>query len=154
MLRQEVVPVCYGGAFTVATASLHRAGSLTAAFWGAVATRLARGNNIEEGHMMERLWAPLLAAPTSEDAARRVLCAAPAGSMSTKLDYRGGLAACSCGAVPLATGARREGRAAAPPCAAIGGASARELVRSKFDGKGLLVAIDDDYETVNATAGR
>ena len=46
--------------------------------------------------MMERLWAPLLVAPTSEELARQVLCAAPAGSMSTKLDYRGGLAACEC----------------------------------------------------------
>ena len=87
--------------------------------------------------MMERLWAPLLAAPTSEDAARHVLCAAPAGSMSTKLDYQGGLAVCSCEAYL--------------PCAAKGGVSARELVRSKFDGKGLLVSTAGDDAAVNAT---
>ena len=47
----ELVQVCYGGAFAASYSNIERLDALS------------RGNNIQEGHYMERAWAPLLAMP-------------------------------------------------------------------------------------------
>ena len=64
----ELVPVCYGGNFA---ASRERIQAVPRERWMAYARALARGNNIEEGHFMERMWAALLTAPARSDQTQR-----------------------------------------------------------------------------------
>ena len=54
--------VCYGGAFAATRASIRQT---SAASWRSLAASLERGDNIEEGHFMERTWAALLSEPPS-----------------------------------------------------------------------------------------
>eukprot|EP00306_Pavlova_sp_CCMP459_P006203 CAMPEP_0185169030 /NCGR_PEP_ID=MMETSP1139-20130426/16715_1 /TAXON_ID=298111 /ORGANISM="Pavlova sp., Strain CCMP459" /LENGTH=361 /DNA_ID=CAMNT_0027734553 /DNA_START=166 /DNA_END=1248 /DNA_ORIENTATION=+ len=55
---KSVVPVCYGGSFAATREAIqHRPRAL----WRALASMLERGDNIEEGHYTERLWAVALA---------------------------------------------------------------------------------------------
>ena len=49
--------VCYRGIFM---ATVHRIQSAPVKDWRVLVQSLGRGDNIEEGHYMERLWAPLL----------------------------------------------------------------------------------------------
>lgn len=72
-LRQPLVPVCYGGTFATTSAQVRRH---ERKLWAALAARLSRADNIEEGHYMERLWAPLLARVPSPRRAQRIAAAA------------------------------------------------------------------------------
>ena len=53
----SLVQVCYGGIFATTVSSIRRTDM---SVWRMIQRRLSRGNNIQEGHYMERLWAYLL----------------------------------------------------------------------------------------------
>jgi len=53
-----VVPVCYGGTFAASSSNI---GAVHKEFWPVLEESLRRGDNIEEGEFVERLWAALLA---------------------------------------------------------------------------------------------
>jgi len=55
-----IVQVCYGGMFAASAANIFKQG---AHVWSVVESSLTRGDNIVEGHYVERLWGPLLATP-------------------------------------------------------------------------------------------
>jgi hypothetical protein len=60
---RKVTPVCYGGVFATL------GGQITAysyEFWYNIEQSLGRGDSIEEGHFMERLWAHILLYRTSQ----------------------------------------------------------------------------------------
>jgi hypothetical protein len=59
-LPAEVVQVCYGGIFA---ASVPNIKTVDRPVWEKVEQILSRGDNIQEGHYMERSWAYLLATP-------------------------------------------------------------------------------------------
>jgi len=54
--NNDVTPVCYGGNFATLGSQI----KLGEIFWPRIEHALRTGNNIEEGHFMERLWAHLL----------------------------------------------------------------------------------------------
>jgi hypothetical protein len=54
------VPICYGGYFM---ASIERIMLAPVDDWNPIVESLSRGDNIEEGHFMERIWASLLSRP-------------------------------------------------------------------------------------------
>jgi len=56
----DLVQVCYGGVFAASVENIKKINDNT---WKKVEKALSRGNNIQEGHYMERLWAPLLSKP-------------------------------------------------------------------------------------------
>ncbi len=56
----DIVQVCYGGIFAASASALK---SNDASIWKSAERRLSRGNNIQEGHYMERLWGLLLSKP-------------------------------------------------------------------------------------------
>ena len=51
------VPVCYGGVFAVQKERIHQ---YSKQFWASIELILSRGDNIQEGHYMERSWALIL----------------------------------------------------------------------------------------------
>jgi hypothetical protein len=55
-----IVQVCYGGMFAASATNIFKQG---AHVWSVVESSLTRGDNIVEGHYVERLWGPLLATP-------------------------------------------------------------------------------------------
>ena len=58
-----LVQVCYGGVFA---ASVKNIKNMDASVWKRAEESLSRGNNIQEGHYMERMWARLLSTPIEE----------------------------------------------------------------------------------------
>jgi hypothetical protein len=56
----DLVPICYGGVFMTTIAQIQKAPVGT---WQPVIDSLSRGDNIEEGHFMERMWAVLFSPP-------------------------------------------------------------------------------------------
>jgi hypothetical protein len=58
----DLIPVCFGGHFMTTIDSIHKAPVGT---WQPVLDSLSRGDNIEEGHFMERLWAAIFSLPIS-----------------------------------------------------------------------------------------
>ena len=56
----EVVQVCYGGVFAASVSNIN---NRDISVWKAVEKSLSRGNNIQEGHYAERLWANLMSTP-------------------------------------------------------------------------------------------
>lgn len=56
----KVVQVCYGGVFAASVSSIRKT---KASVWKTSENILSRGDNIQEGHYMERTWGMLLAAP-------------------------------------------------------------------------------------------
>jgi hypothetical protein len=56
----DLVPVCFGGNFMTSLRTIQQSPVLN---WTALVETLSRGDNIEEGHYMERLWAQLLSPP-------------------------------------------------------------------------------------------
>ena len=55
-LPGPLVPVCFGGLFAATVSQIEKGKSV----WGKLENGLSRGNNIEEGHFVERLWAASL----------------------------------------------------------------------------------------------
>uniref|UniRef100_A0A7S3EWQ7 Uncharacterized protein n=1 Tax=Haptolina ericina TaxID=156174 RepID=A0A7S3EWQ7_9EUKA len=70
---QSLWPACYGGGFATKRSQIRR---WPQQMWQRLARALSRGDNIEEGHYAERLWAVLLVKPPSRNASRALLCAA------------------------------------------------------------------------------
>ena len=58
--QHPVRRVCYGGSFATFGRNVQR---IPLGDWSALSTALQRGDNIEEGHFVERLWAALLSPP-------------------------------------------------------------------------------------------
>ena len=63
--------MCYGGEFGATRANIRR---LAQADWRAIAAALGRGDNIIEGHLMERAWASLIGPRFPPTLVRRMLC--------------------------------------------------------------------------------
>jgi hypothetical protein len=59
-LSQKFVPVCYGGRFAASVENIYKQDMN---MWMKLEISLARGDNIEEGHFVERSWAALLSNP-------------------------------------------------------------------------------------------
>ena len=59
-VQHPVRRVCYGGSFATSGRNVLR---IPRGDWSALSTALLRGDNIEEGHYVERLWAALLSPP-------------------------------------------------------------------------------------------
>lgn len=65
-----IVEVCLGGVFM---ASIQQIVNAPVTDWDAIVTALSRGDNIEEGHYMERLWAVLFAPQVSPEKEKQLL---------------------------------------------------------------------------------
>jgi len=97
---QAIAPVCVGGSFAVSRLAVQRAPLNFG--WGPVARALGRGDNIEEGHFMERLWAMLLSSSLPFPLQRRLVCASTAWAWrkmppsSLPLPISGQLRHCRC----------------------------------------------------------
>ena len=59
-LSQKFVPVCYGGRFAASVENIYKQDMN---MWMKLEMSLTRGDNIEEGHFVERSWAALLSNP-------------------------------------------------------------------------------------------
>lgn len=68
-VSQNIVPVCYGGVFAVTTSQIARHPKRV---WKAIENSLSRGSDTIEGHYAERMWAPLLSKPFSNESARAI----------------------------------------------------------------------------------
>merc|ERR1712232_1481808 len=55
-LPGPLAPVCFGGLFAASVSQIEKGKSI----WGNLENKLTRGDNIEESHFTERLWAALL----------------------------------------------------------------------------------------------
>lgn len=73
-LAALVTPVCYGGVFAARGSQLLR---VEWRMWAELTRRLERGDNIEESHFVERLWATLLAPQPSASLAAATMAASP-----------------------------------------------------------------------------
>jgi hypothetical protein len=62
-LEPELVQVCFGGVFVVSVKNIKKR---KMGVWKAAEQSLSRGDNIQEGHYMERTWAMLLATPLEQ----------------------------------------------------------------------------------------
>jgi hypothetical protein len=62
-LEREIVQVCYGGIFAASVKNIKK---MNMEVWRAAERSLSRGDNIQEGHFMERTWGVLLASPLEE----------------------------------------------------------------------------------------
>jgi len=65
----EFVMVCYGGIFA---ASLQKIRKIHQSAWKRLGDELIRGDNIEEGHFMERTWAILLSTPLTKSEVKNI----------------------------------------------------------------------------------
>ena len=65
-------PICYRGAFITSRADINR---IPLSVWERIERSMRRGNNIVEGHYMERTWAALLTQPLDKNEERAMLCA-------------------------------------------------------------------------------
>jgi hypothetical protein len=84
--HDNLVQGCYGGNFVVRGSNLYRQ---DLSVWKKLEQGLRRGDNIEEGHLQERSWGPLLAEALSIDI-RNELLAVKTGHI--KNIFRGHLA--------------------------------------------------------------
>ena len=89
---QRPIPVCYGGVFAVAQSQIQR---VPREIWKGIETALSRGDNIEEGHFMERSWALLLAPRIHARDARKLQCSSTILQDYTE-GYKGTLQHCNC----------------------------------------------------------
>eukprot|EP00980_Cylindrotheca_fusiformis_P000389 scaffold92_cov85-Cylindrotheca_fusiformis.AAC.7 len=60
VIKEEVVRVCFGGVFVASVKQIRKQDKKV---WQTIYQALSRGDNIEEGHYMERMWAMLLSSP-------------------------------------------------------------------------------------------
>ncbi len=86
--KHTIVPVCYGGNFMVQSEQIL---SRSSAFWDRIESSLSRGNNIAEGHFIERLWGTILAKPLQQDLASTVLGQARYGVCGAEENHLGAL---------------------------------------------------------------
>uniref|UniRef100_A0A7S0JIW1 Uncharacterized protein n=1 Tax=Calcidiscus leptoporus TaxID=127549 RepID=A0A7S0JIW1_9EUKA len=83
-------PVCYGGGFVATRSAVTR---VDRSVWARIVLSLRRGENIEEGHYMERTWAALLTLPLQPEEERALACASRSAGTNTEL---GALVRCRC----------------------------------------------------------
>eukprot|EP00980_Cylindrotheca_fusiformis_P000390 scaffold92_cov85-Cylindrotheca_fusiformis.AAC.8 len=62
-IKEDMVPVCFGGVFVASVNQIHKRDKK---LWKAIGQALSRGDNIEEGHYVERMWAMLLSSPLKQ----------------------------------------------------------------------------------------
>jgi hypothetical protein len=94
-------PVCYGGTFAAMRSSIRARPHAT---WAALEQSLRRGDNIEEGHFVERMWGALLTSDATPVEPPR--CPPPAALMRTA--ERPGLVFC-CPSLHIAAESCRSG---------------------------------------------
>ena len=90
---RRFVPVCYGGGFATTADAIRR---VPLPAWNRVVQSLERGENIEEGHYMERSWAALLTAPLQLKEDRALACATANAPSRSERFFRGGIGPCHC----------------------------------------------------------
>jgi hypothetical protein len=66
----DLVPVCFGGNFMTSLGTIQNSPVRN---WTAIVDSLSRGDNIEEGHYMERLWAHLFSPAFSKEERKTLL---------------------------------------------------------------------------------
>jgi hypothetical protein len=66
----DLVPVCFGGNFMTSLGTIQQSPVRN---WTAIVESLSRGDNIEEGHYMERLWAHLFSVSLSKEEQQTML---------------------------------------------------------------------------------
>lgn len=59
-MKNELVQVCYGGFFAASVSNIKNVDGMV---WKRIEGILSRGDNIEEGHLVERMWGILLSSP-------------------------------------------------------------------------------------------
>jgi hypothetical protein len=68
-VTQNLVPVCIGGVFAVTSNQINRQPKVA---WESIEKSLSRGDNIQEGHFAERIWAALLSKPLDAKSATAI----------------------------------------------------------------------------------
>ncbi|KAG7345742.1 hypothetical protein IV203_033273 [Nitzschia inconspicua] len=66
----DIVPVCFGGNFVTSWGTIQNSPIRN---WTAIVESLSRGDNIEEGHYMERLWAHLFSPAFTKEKRNAIL---------------------------------------------------------------------------------
>ena len=90
----EIVPVCYGGSFTVTGENMRR---VTKQQYSTLKKSLERGDNIQEGHFMERSWALLLTREPSQSTHQRLLESTEENLIvDTETPWYRGMRRCTC----------------------------------------------------------
>jgi hypothetical protein len=67
---QAFIPVCYGGSFMTSMSTIRK---VKVSIWEKMLRLLSRGDNIEEGHYMERTWAAILSQPISSCVVEKII---------------------------------------------------------------------------------
>ena len=90
------LPVCYGGGFVATRSAVHR---LPESAWRRIVESLSRGDNVEESHYMERMWAALLTPPLTPSETRAMACVAKKADRVMLPYLKGSVNNCFCGDV-------------------------------------------------------
>ena len=90
------LPVCYGGGFVATRSAVHRVPKIA---WERIVESLSRGDNVEEGHYMERMWAALLTPPLTPSETRAMACVAKTADRVMLPYLMGSVNNCICGDV-------------------------------------------------------
>ena len=93
---QRYLPVCYGGGFVAARSAVHRVPEIA---WRRIVESLSRGDNVEESHYMERMWAALLTPPLTPSETRAMACVAKTADREMLPYLTGSVNNCLCGDV-------------------------------------------------------
>ena len=94
--KRGYLPVCYGGGFVATRSSVHRVPEIA---WERIVESLSRGDNVEEGHYMERMWAALLTPPLTPSETRAMACVAKTADRVMLPYLMGSVNNCICGDV-------------------------------------------------------
>ena len=93
---RRYLPVCYGGGFVAARSAVHRVPVIA---WRRIVESLSRGDNVEESHYMERMWAALLTPPLTPSETRAMACVAKKADRVMLRHLMGSVNNCFCGDV-------------------------------------------------------
>ena len=94
--KRGYLPVCYGGGFVATRSSVHRVPEMA---WERIVESLSRGDNVEESHYMERMWAALLTPPLTPSETRAMACVAKTADRVSTDYLMGSVNNCFCGDV-------------------------------------------------------
>jgi phosphate transport system protein len=93
---RRYLPVCYGGGFVATRPAVHRVPKIA---WERIVESLSRGDNVEESHYMERMWAALLTPPLTPSETRAMACVAKKADREMLPYLTGSVNNCFCGDV-------------------------------------------------------
>jgi len=93
---RRYLPVCYGGGFVATRSAVHRVPVIA---WRRIVESLSRGDNVEESHYMERMWAALLTPPLTPSETRAMACVAKKADRVMLPHLMGSVNNCFCGDV-------------------------------------------------------